>query len=115
MEVLTGALHVIGIKSEVAVLRCVLSDPGKRLNPRIFGNPTGEFQVWRSRKCLPLHIEHEQSQRNKEQQQSKDVSAQDMTADQTAGNQNKDQVKQMQVAHRLQGLQTLQASGQHDD
>src|SRR2546426_948267 len=54
MEVLAGALHVIGIKSEVTVRRRVLTDPGKRLKPGILRNSAGELQVRRSRKRFLL-------------------------------------------------------------
>ena len=115
MKVLTGALLVKGIESEITIHRCVLADPGKRLDPRILGNRAGELEVRGSRKCLSLHVEHKQPQRNKEQQPSENMCPQNMTADQAAGNQNENEVKQMQVAHRLQRLQPFQADRQHDD
>src|SRR6266567_3561832 len=69
----------------------------------------------RRRIHLALPIEHAPTQRQKKQEPAVNFPVEDVAADQSSNDQEEEQIKQVQIAHRLKGPQTLEAWGKHDD
>src|SRR5207248_7755177 len=113
--VLTRQRHVMRIEREQAVDRSVLPDPTERLQPGVLRRGGAQFEMRRCRIHLALRIKHSSTEREKKQEPAIEAPIEYILTEQSAYDQKKQQVEQVQVAHGLEWPQSFETGRKHDD